>query len=85
MTGIRANAATASQLALSEAGTCNHDRDVRGARCLAVVTKTSASASALGNGFSKVNKIFTANKTGSVALAGVHIAIVLVDQAFFKV
>jgi hypothetical protein len=48
----------ASHLALSRIGTCNHDREARGARYFPVVTKTSASASVLGRGFSKVNRIF---------------------------
>src|SRR3981189_3058223 len=60
MTGIPASLAAAAQLASSEAGTCNHARVAKAAKCLAVATKTSASACALGSGFSKANRIFTA-------------------------
>jgi hypothetical protein len=54
-----ASSVAALQLASSEAGTCSHAREVKAAKCRAVATKTSASASALGRGFSKVNRIFT--------------------------
>src|SRR5215469_3218003 len=57
-TGIPARAAAVRPLASSRTGTCSQHCDVQPARCLAVVTNTSASASALGSGFSNVKRIF---------------------------
>jgi hypothetical protein len=67
ITGIPASVPIASQLAASGIGTCSHDCEARGARYFAVVTKTSASASVLGRGFSKVNRIFIDDRRRGVS------------------
>src|SRR5258708_22957659 len=54
-------------MVLSDKGTCNHDCAADDARYFAVVIKTSASASALGRGFSKANRILMDNRWKNVS------------------